>query len=364
MFKIAIDARELRTSTGRYMERLLHYLQHLDNDNEYLVLLRPEDFAHWHPINSNFKKIKCPYKEFSFGEQLGFARQLYKLKPDLVHFGMTQQPLLFFGKTITTVHDLTTIRFRNPAKNLIIFKIKQLIYRVVIWLVAHKSKLIITPSNWVKKDLTRYAHINPKKVVITYEAADKISEPAKAINSLKNRSFIIYVGRPQPHKNLKRLIEAFVLLKDSHPELNLILAGRQDKLYRKIESYVEKNHYNNVVFTGFVDEGQLKWLYENAKMYVFPSLSEGFGLPGLEAMAHGLAVASSSATCLPEVYGDAVEYFDPNNTKSISDAVLNVLDNPKLSEKLRELGFKQVKKYSWQETARNTHKAYLDILNK
>jgi len=364
MAKIVIDGRELRTSTGRYVERLLHYLQALDNENDYTVLLKPQDFDGWQADNPKFKKLASPFKEFTFGEQLGFWRQLKKLKPDLVHFGMTHQPVLYRGRVVTTIHDLTTARFANPAKNRLIFGFKQLVYRVVIKKVAKKSKMLITPSNFVKDDVAQYANVNPDQIIVTYEAADKITHKPEPISELTGKDFLLYVGRPNPHKNLARAVEAFAIVQKTHPNLKFVLAGKFDANFQLLKDFGGSQAIKGLVFTDFVSEGQLRWLYENAKAYVFPSLSEGFGLPGLEAMAHGLLVVSSNATCLPEIYGDAAHYFDPKDTADMVSKISQVLDNPGLQSRLKEAGQKRIQKYSWQKMAFQTLEVYRQALTK
>ena len=361
--KIVIDARELRTSTGRYVERLLHYLQRIDSQNSYTVLLKPADLDGWQPAAANFAALACPYKEFSFGEQLGFKRQLNGLKADLVHFGMTQQPVGYKGASVTTVHDLTTVRFTNPDKNPLVFKFKQAVYKYVVRRVARKSVAVITPSKFVKKDLAGFAGISPDKISVTYEAADPINDTPEPVPELAGRQFLMYVGRPTPHKNLERLIEVFALLKRQHSGLVLVLAGKQDANYRRAEESVAKHGIQDVLFTGFISEGRLRWLYENCSAYVFPSLSEGFGLPGLEAMVHGAPVASSNATCLPEIYGDAAHYFDPLNTEDMARAIGEVLDNKELRERLAAAGQQQAAKYAWQRTAEQTLAVYQTVLS-
>lgn len=356
--KITIDARELRTSTGRYMERLLHYLQQLDSEHEFVVLLKPEDMDGWQITNPRFTKVACPHKEFSFDEQLGFKKQLDNLRTDLVHFAMVQQPILYHGKVVTTIHDLTTARFTNPDKNPAIFKAKQQVYKQVIKRAARKSNAIITPSEFVKNDLIDFTGIAADKVTVTYEAADKITDSPAPLPDLQNKQFIMYVGRPTPHKNLERLLEAFALLRAQHPSLYLVLAGKKDANYRRIESLVHERQLEQVVFTDFVSEGQLRWLYEQCAAYVFPSLSEGFGLPGLEAMVHGAPVVSSNATCLPEIYGDAAHYFDPTNVQAMSDAINEVVTDKDLRARLITTGKKQADGYSWQRLAEQTLQIY------
>ena len=172
----------------------------------------------------------------------------------------------------------------------------------------------------------------------------------------------LILNAPTPHKNLERFIEAFASLKSAHPELTLALVGKQDKNYQRIESMVKKKNIANVHFTGFATDAQLRWLYEHCAAYVFPSLSEGFGLPGLEAMMHGAPVVSSNATCLPEIYGDAAHYFDPTDVQAMADAINEVLTDKKLRDNLIQKGREQVKKYSWQRMAEQTLAIYQKVL--
>lgn len=364
MKKIVIDARELRTSTGRYVERLLHYLQEVDTDlsHRYIVLLKPKDMEDWKPYSKRFSKIACRYKEFGMAEQILFLWQLMRLKPDLVHFPMVQQPILYQGKVVTSMLDLTTLRFRNPTKNPIIHSLKRWVYRWVNFIAARKSKAIITLSEYVKDDVAKSMSTNSRKIHVTYAAGNSLNESSKPIKELKGKQFIMYVGRPFPHKNLSRLVEAFSIIKHDLPELHLVLAGKEDIFFRQLKRKIEQHGMPDVHFTGRISDGQLKWLYENTAAYIFPSLSEGFGLPGLEAMAHGAPVVSSDATSLPEIYGDAAYYFDPHDVDAMAKAIKAVLTRPDLRKKLLKEGRKQVKKFSWKRMAEQTLAVYRDVL--
>lgn len=362
MSKIVIDAREYTTSTGRYMFRLIQYLEKLDTQNDYVLLLKPGDMDVYPLTNPRFTKLACPYKEFTFQEQLGLLKQVRSLGADVVHFGKDHQPVLYGGKTVTTMHDLTTARFRNPAKSWLFYAIKQPVYRLVIRIVARKSAAILTPTEFVKQDIVHYTHCNPNKITVTLESADPIPDVSEPVPGLENRPYIMYIGRPQPHKNLGRLLQAFKELKTTHPDLVLVLAGKKDVLYERFEKTAHEQGIPDVVFTGFVSEGQLKWLYEHSRAYVFPSLSEGFGLPGLEAMIHGAPVVSSNATCLPEVYGDAAHFFDPLDVNDMAVKIVEVLDNPILREDLIAKGKVQAAKYSWQRMAEQTLAVYEKVL--
>lgn len=371
---ILIDARESGTSTGRYIDKLIEHLHQLhmqspaDAQHQFTLAAKPHRIAYLQQIAPSFTSTAADFKEFTFKqEQLAFGRWLKQQHADLVHFGKDHQPLLYRGKTVTTMHDLTTMRFTNPDKPLPIYKFKQVVYKQVVKVVAKKSQHIITPTQFVKDDLIKYTGVPADKITVTYEAAEPITEEATPLATLQNKRFIMYVGRPTPHKNLQRLIAAFQELQGSRSEysdLYLVLAGKLDNNYKKIQQKTQSEQIANIIYTDFITDGQLRWLYENCQAYVFPSLSEGFGLPGLEAMVHGAPVISSNATCLPEVYGDAAHYFDPRNTQDMASAINQVLSNERLRTQLINRGIDQAAQYSWQRMAEQTLDIYNQALSK
>lgn len=362
MKRIVIDARESGTSTGRYIDKLIEHLHGLKPAHTVIILTKAERTDFFAGIAPGFTVVQTPFEEFTFDEQIGFRRQLMGLEADVVHFGMVQQPVLYHGRVVTTMHDLTTARFQNPAKQPLVYWVKQQVYKWVNKKAARKSVAVITPTEYVKNDVVAFARIKPDKVTVTYEAADFINDPPEPVDGLAGKQFIMYVGRPTPHKNLGRLIDAFVQLQKNRPELHLVLAGKKDANYERYAARVYTENIPNVVFTDFISDAQLRWLYETCQAYVFPSLSEGFGLPGLEAMVHGAPVVSSNATCLPEVYGDAAYYFDPLDPTDMAAKIEEVLANPTLRDMLLERGKQQAEKYSWQQMAKQTLAIYEQVL--
>lgn len=361
MKKIVIDARIINSSTGRYVERLLTYLQKIDTKNQYIVLVPKKDIDYWKPTSSNFSVQECNYKNYSFGEQFGFARQLYKLKADLVHFCMPQQPLLYLKPHITNIHDMTLLKTYNSDKNWLVYHAKQIIGRGVFWIVGRTSKKIIAISENTKNEFVAFASIDKKKVAVTYLAADTdATHPTKI--ELPYKNFIMYVGQQSDYKNIKGLVLAHQKLIQQQPDLGLVLVGGINDMTRINQDWVQKNNYKNIHFTGFVPDDQLAWLYAHTQAYIFPSLMEGFGLPGLEAMGHGAPVVSSNTTCLPEIYGDAAHYFDPKNVDDIAEKIAEVLNDETLRTKLVQNGYSQIKKYSWTKTAKQTYDIYKEVL--
>lgn len=358
MATIAIDARIINSTTGRYVERLLHYLEEIDTTNSYFILVRKKDLDYYKPANKNFRIVEADFADYSFAEQTGFLKLLNVLEPDLVHFCMPQQPVLYRGKHVTTVHDLTLLRSYSSDKNFFVYKVKQLVGWFVFKWIARSSAHIITDAEYTRDEYAKFAGISRDKITAIHLAAEKSMATSLPFESLQNSKYIMYVGNQSDYKNVRRLVEAHQLLRQKNPDLLLVLVGRLSghagSSLRRNKAWVEENGFAGVLFTDFVDDAQLEWIYENALAYALPSLMEGFGFPGLEAMANGTPVVSSNATCLPEVYGDAAEYFTPTSTIEMADAIERVISNSERRKELIELGYGQSAKYSWEQTATQT----------
>lgn len=360
--KIVIDARESGTSTGRYIDKLIEHLHKLKPRHNIVIITKKHRIDFMQTIAPTFEVIQTNCNEFTFAEQLQFNTELKNLQADLVHFGMVQQPVLYPGKVVTTMHDLTTTRFRNPSKNWFVFTLKQQLYKWVNKKVAKKSMHIITPSEFVRKDVANFCRVPLKKITTTLEAADKINAAPEPVPELVGKQFILFVGRPAAHKNLNCLVDAFAILKKQHPKLRLVFTGKLNADYEKLRAYARQKT-KDVIFTDFASEGELRWLYEHTAVYAFPSLSEGFGLPSLEAMMNGPApVASSNATCLPEINQDAALYFDPHNIKEITKTINTILTDKKVADRLRTSAAKVARSYSWKRMAEQTLDIYERVL--
>ncbi|MDB5162015.1 MAG: glycosyl transferase, group 1 [Candidatus Saccharibacteria bacterium] len=358
---IAIDARIINSTSGRYTERLVTYLQDIDKTNQYTILVRAKDENFWKPRNKNFTVMVAEFDQFSFAEQLGFNTFLKKLNPDLVHFGIVQQPIRYNGKKITTMHDMTLLKTYNTDKNWFIYHAKQLVGRFVYKSIIQSNDHLIAISKFTKKEMLDFTPVPKEKISVIYEATDVASGSSRSYK-MPFKKFILYVGNQSDYKNIKRLGDAHQRLLRRYPDLGLVLIGAKNQAALNNEAFFKKKNYTNILFTGFLPDEQLNWTYAHATAYVFPSLMEGFGLPALEAMGHGLPVVSSNATCLPEVYGDAAYYFDPKNVESMARAIDDVLSSDKIRRDLSVKGYAQVKKYSWKRMAEQTHAVYMKVL--
>lgn len=363
--RIVIDARIINSTTGRYVERLLYYLQEIDKTNDYIVLLLEKDLDYWKPTSPNFSVVVANFDQYSLAEQFGLKKLLDSLEADLVHFCMPQQPVLYKGKKVTTIHDLTLLKVYNSDKNWLIYRIKQAVGYFVFKRVVSTSKHIIAPTDFTKNEIIDFSKRAVGKISTIYNAADISNNKSEPYNS-PFKQFLLYVGHQSDYKNIRRLASAHQRLIKKYPDLGLILVGSLEGTKNASalnnKKFFEEKGYKNILFTGFVSDEQLSWLYKNTSAYVFPSLMEGFGLPGLEAMGHDAPVVSSNATCLPEVYEDAAYYFDPTDVTDMARATDEVLDDKSLRDKMIKKGHAQFKKYSWKKTAEQTHRVYMDAL--
>lgn len=361
---IVIDARVINSGTGTYVVKLLKYLQEIDTTNSYTVLLREKDKDYWKPTASNFTTHIAEFDNYSLAEQIGFKQLLDKLSPDLVHFCMPQQPLLYRGKRVTTMHDTTLLKTYNSDKNWLVFHIKQFVGKYVWKRIAKTSDHVIAISQNTKREYQEYTHIPDDRISVIYEAGEAEIHAIEPYDILPFKEFILYVGQQPDYKNIRRLIEAHQALLEAHPNLGLVLAGRMNPDTAANKRWSEAQGHRNVHFTGYIPDSQRDWLFTKAQAYVFPSLMEGFGLPPLEAMAYGTPVISSDTSCMPEVLGDAAEYFDPLNVQDMAAAVARVIDDDALRQGLIMRGHAQVAKYSWRRMAEQTHAVYLDVLKR
>lgn len=360
---IVIDARSMFTSTGRYTRNLIAQLETLDTEHRYTIVLPRTHIDDWQPSSARFSKVATDTPYFSWREQTSFARELRALEPDLVHFAMPQQPLFVGSPRVTTFHDMTLLKIRNHKKHWAVSLVKRAIGAVVFAVVAHRSRVNLVDSAYSGRDLLAYTRASPRSVTLTYPAADAIADAPHSVPVPFER-FVLYVGTQVPYKNLSRLIDAVADLRREDDAIGLIVAGKIDGDGALLAESLDERRRAGVHFAGFVSDGQLRWLYENAAVYAFPSFFEGFGLPGLEAMRHGCAVVSSNATCLPEVYGDAAVYFDPARVSAIAEALSAVISDPEVAERLRERGHRRAAMYSWRFMAERTLDAYRDALRR
>ena len=373
--RIGIDARFVGpegTGLGKYTEELILNLAKIDKKNEYFIFLRKENWQFLKLSSKNFHKVLANVPWYTFQEQVKLPFVFPKSKIDLLHVPHFNAPFLYNGRLVITVHDLIHHQFEQESattRNFFVFKLKRIGYKLIITNAIKKAAKIITPSNFVKSQIVKTFRVDPSKIVVTYEAAEeeyfrnqKLFEPEpqrRRPEARGQKPFLIYVGNIYPHKNLNRLLDALAILKN----VKLKIICPRDVFWKRLEKEIKnKDLENRVELLGYQTADNLAVLFQKATAYVFPSLSEGFGIPGLNAMAANIPVVCSNIPTLREIYQDAVSYFDPNDPKDIAIKINEVLTDKKTRTVLVEKGEKLVRKYSWQKMAKQTLDVYKSAL--
>ncbi len=369
--KIGIDARFVGpegTGLGKYTEKLIENLQKIDSVNEYVIFLRQSNWSYLNLKNKNFQKKLADVPWYSAEEQLKMPAIYMSQNLDLLHVPHFNVPFLYRKKFIVTIHDLIHHHFSQEStttRNPLMFKIKRLGYKSTIANAIKRSQKIIVPSNFVKNEIISTFKIDSQKVVVTYEAAEeeyfqksKVKIHFSQENLLKasksKHDQLLYVGNAYPHKNLNKLLNAMMFL-----DLKLTIVSPRNVFSKRLEHEVKNRSLDEKVkITPYQEPSELVKILRSSEAYVFPSLAEGFGIPGLNAMAAGIPVVAANIPTLKEIYGDAAVYFDPQDANDIAEKIKSVTLSSKKAEDLIKKGFYQAKKYSWLKMAKETLAVY------
>jgi glycosyltransferase involved in cell wall biosynthesis len=373
--KVAIDIRRIGDfGVGTYIRNVVRTLGRLDHSNEYFVIGDPERAKEIGELPANFHIVPFLDAEDSPRGYLGLRRLLRASHCDLMHVPhLSWVPQRLPCPYVVTVHDLLDYMYRasNGAG------LRRALHFYCTRHVLRRAARVFAVSNFTKKDVERIFGIPAGHVEVVYNAIDErfrlghtTHEEREFISERYqvNYPFLLYAGRISPHKNVVRIIEAFSALKTEldkegrFPDLKLIIIGDEVSQHPDLRRTVIKSGVqNDVRFLGFVPIEVLRIFYDSAKVFVFPSLYEGFGLPPLEAMSHGTPVVTSNTSSLPEVVGNAAVLVNPENVFDIMRALHRVLLDQPLRERLKQRSYEQAQRYSWEASVRRILQVYEDV---
>lgn len=362
MKKIGIDARLYRqTGVGTYLRNYLHCLLKKENPPfSYHLFVLPQDSREIQSIYPNVIVHEAPYLWHSFDEQIGYYFSLNKHKLDLMHFTYFGYPILYKRPFVTTIHDMTPLFFKTgkaSTQNALIYELKHKAFQFILRSQVINSSAIITPTKTVRSQLLSYYGMKYKsKIFPIYEGVGYELTKASSNDALNNRftfPFYIYVGNFYPHKNIKRLTSAFSQLKNNP---KLILIGPNDYFAKSLKKEIPSTE--NIMFYHNPTFADLVYFYTHAKALIHPSLSEGFGLPIIEAAYYNCPIIASNIAVFKELLADNYVSFNPLSIDHIFRAI-KFFD---CQNKQRQYPPRQLEHYSFQEMTRQTEKIYRDIL--
>jgi glycosyltransferase involved in cell wall biosynthesis len=363
--RIAIQAADLDAAridgTRVYIINCLKYFGKLDPNSDFLIYHKnsfnpqmiPPQFPNYRIIG---KFWPCLWT------QTRFAFSVFCTKADILWMPLHNIPLLRNKKTktVVTIHDLAFKYFPETFPKVELFKIN-----LLTKLAVDNSDKIITISQSSKNDILKfYPEVEPEKIEIIYHGYDEevfydrrdevAEEKVKKEFGIKG-DYILYTGGFHPKKNLEVLIESFNTVKKDHPEMKLVLVGEKAWMWKDFYKKLEESPYRqDIIFTGRVKFNELGHLYRAAKIYVYPSLYDGFGITILEGMASGVPVISAHNSSLPEVGGEACLYFESNNSEDLAEKIGKVLSDQNLAGDMIKKGLEQARKFSWERCAKET----------
>ena len=368
-----IDARwifKTLSGIGRYTINLIQSVLEQDIQNKYILLFDSIEMMHYVKIElklDQYANVNChlfPHSVFSMMNQIKLPLLIKKLKIDIFHSPNFMIPLLAPCILIVTIHDLIPLKFPEFApqsKKSRYF----CIYKFLQHIIARRANIVITDSECSREDILELLSIpvsKVKKILLDIDPqfnADSIKRPG-IMEQIGDAPYLLYVGRQDPYKNILGLLRIFKkLLQLTSNKLYLIIAGEEDKRYPEYQQFVRDNQLEKVVcFTGYLDHSELQFIYQNAYLFVLPSLYEGFGLTTIEAQACGVPVVASNRASLPEILCESSILLDPDDEKTWIKIILDFMQNPKKRLSWIEKGFQNRKRFSWKYAAQETIKTY------
>jgi glycosyltransferase involved in cell wall biosynthesis len=279
---------------------------------------------------------------------------------DIVHFPIGGGVVGYPGRFVLTMHDLK--HYLNPEL--------VLLRRYLLWRIWCKSNIkraakVITVSDYVKQELLREFPVLFTDIKVVANGVDQRFLPCPKTQVFREKyqlpeRYVLFVGATSANKNIRRAIDAMNLVRGSHGvDHCFVIAGMPGEADASLKAYVRDNQLEKAVrFIGYVDDNDLPQLYSNAALFLFPSITEGFGIPPLEAMRCEIPVVAAHASCMPEVLGDAAIWIDPLSVESIAEGISTGLFDPEIRKQVIARGLSRAEQFSWEKMALETVKVY------
>lgn len=374
MNKILLDATSIPpqpVGAGIYIQHLVREMLFSRSNFEYFVFAHKNDFCLFN-LDDSYRERFLFLPDFGRGsriflEQIYYPKIIAKQEIDLFHGLHYSFPLIKTCPKIVTIHDLTY--FTNPGKHI---WIKRYYFQFFIKKACQKADQILTVSNNTKEDLIKILGCDIKKITTTQlgvdavffeEESDQVKEKLRQKYELPN-NFILFIGLIEPRKNVPLLIKAYLNLVDhQNLDCDLVIAGRWGWESEAILAEI-KQHPNcsKIHFLGYIEESEKPALYQLAKIFVYPSMYEGFGLPVLESMASGTPVITTNISSMPEIVKDCGILIEPNNQIALENAIMTLVHDSSLRETFSKKGKLRAHEFSWQNTVNQTLLAYEKVL--
>jgi glycosyltransferase involved in cell wall biosynthesis len=352
--------------TETYARSLIKAFARQKDDNEYSVFVNRESAELDVTPDENFSRVVCPINATSRAaryswEQGAMPLQLFKAKPDLIHSLGYVIPLAARGRQVVTVHDVNYLGHKGWRTGM-----GRTAFRFFAERAVQRADRVIAVSRFSRDEIVRHMRVDADKVTVVHSAGREVqprlpnaAEASEIVRSI-TRPYVMAFSALSAHKNIPRLIAAFTKISTIVPH-DLVLVGHMPVKSAARAEIESAGAGQRVHFTGYIPESDVAALLQNASLFAFPSLYEGFGLPLLDAQNAGVPVVCSSAGSLPEIAGDSAILFDPHSEDDIANALKRALLDTDLRAQLVARGHENARSFSWDRTARETLDVYYDV---
>ncbi len=309
----------------------------------------------------NIRSVILSASNRYYFEQIALPIALKKYKADLYHAtGNVGVPIFCPVPAVLTVHDLIPLEIENYFSYSPAPLLSEISYKLRLWSSIYGAAKIVAVSQYTKEQLGKRLRVGTDRIKVIYSGCTNLGSAGKLPTNLTGRKYILNHGGIDIRKNLDRLIEAFALVHKNHNEISLVITGENTRMRVTLNHLVKKLKLeNSVIFTGYLGDETLNIVIRNATLVCYPTLSEGFGFPILEAFETGIPVVSSSTSSIPEVAGEAALLVNPNSVDAISGAMEKILNDSELAKNIVLKGKARYKEFSWKESADE----YIDLYN-
>lgn len=363
--RIGIEAQRLFRPHKHGMDivalELIRALQVLDHKNEYFIFVKPDEDKSCINETQNFKIVEISGANYVVWEQIMLPFYVRKYKLDLLHCTSNTAPLTLSTPLVLTLHDVIFMEKSTEKNTSTNYQKYGNLYRK--WLVpkiVQKCKSIITISEVEKANITKTLGLKNDAVTVIHNGVSRrfgIKPNPETVKEIRTQlglseDYFLFLGNVEPRKNVKNTVKAFVDFAEKNPTVKLAITGLKETFIEDILNEINKKALlDRFVLTGFVDDITLLALYSEAKVFLYPSLREGFGLPILEAMAFGIPVVTSNISAMPEVAGDAAFMVNPYSIAEITAGMTVAYSNKQLRKEKINLGYGRPALFTWQKTA-------------
>lgn len=368
---IGIDARlygNRHGGIGRYTEQLISHLLMIDHKNSYTFFVHPNNPQI--PHSKKHTSINAPFKAYSWEEQTKFAQLINTSNIRFLHAPHWNIPICITKPFIATIHDLILLHHPNRKASTLPqwkYALKFQAFKLALYNATQRASHIITVSNHAKQDIANTLKIPNEAITAIHLGAQISHTPTqKNLISQRNNPYMLMVGVQYPHKNHAFIIEVFKKLTEDHIQnMDLVIAGPTGPFTKDMHQLIDQANtelFNiksgKITFIANAPDAHLQNLYKNASLLLFPSLYEGFGLPPIEAMLHGVPVIASNTSSIPEICQNNALLADPHDQTGWINAINTINTDHNLKQSLISRGYIHAQKFSWHTCAKKTFDTY------